>query len=135
MNLFRYIIIYFFLFACSPDNSVEYNPTPYYINTPYSFPDMDIPLDNPMTYEGVLLGKKLFYDNILSSDNSISCASCHIQNNSFSDPNQYSFGVGNQVGLRHSSALINIGYNDFFHWDGSSTSLEEQMYMNFVRLK
>ena len=90
MNLFRYIIIFSFLFSCNPgDPQLEYNPTPYYINTPYAFPDMNIPSDNPMTYEGIFLGKKLFYDNILSSDNSISCASCHIQHNSFSDPSQY----------------------------------------------
>ena len=128
MNLFRVIVIGSFLFSCSSDDSqVKYNPTPYEINTSYAFPDMNIPSDNPMTYEGVFLGKKLFYDNILSSDNSISCASCHIQENSFSDPNQYSLGVNSQIGIRHSSALINLGYNDFFHWDGSSSSLESQI--------
>jgi len=128
MNSYRVIVIVFFLFSCNPnDPQVNYNPTPYEIITPYAFPDMIIPLDNPMTYEGVFLGKKLFYDNILSSDNSISCSSCHIQNSSFSDPNQYSLGVNSQIGIRHSSALINLGYNDFFHWDGSTSSLEEQI--------
>ena len=47
-------------------------------------PLMIIPDDNPLTLR-VALGKKLFFDQFLSSDNSISCASCHIQNNSFSD--------------------------------------------------
>jgi len=128
MNLIRVVIIFSFLFACNTENSqVNYNPTPYQINTPYAFPEMNIPIDNPMTQEGVLLGKKLFYDNILSSDNSISCASCHIQNNSFADPNQYSLGVNGQIGFRHSSTLINLGYSDFFHWDGGAASLEDQI--------
>ena len=128
MNLIRGVILFSFLFACNTDNvQVDYNPTPYQIHTPYAFPDMNIPIDNPMTQEGIFLGKKLFYDNILSSDNSISCASCHIQNNSFSDPNQYSLGVDGQIGFRHSSALINLGYSDFFHWDGSAMSLEDQI--------
>ena len=128
MKLYNYIIIIIILFSCSTDDTqVEYNPTPYYIETPNAFPEMNIPFDNPMTFEGVYLGKKLFYDEILSPDNSISCASCHIQNYSFSDPNQYSFGVDQQIGFRHSSALINLGYNDFFHWDGSTSSLEDQI--------
>jgi len=128
MNLIRCIIFFSFFLACNPDDEqVDYNPTPYQINTPYAFPEMNIPIDNPITQEGVLLGKKLFYDNILSSDNSISCASCHMQNNSFSDPSQYSLGVNGQMGFRHSSALINLGYSDFFHWDGGASSLEDQI--------
>ena len=52
-----------------------WDPTPYELIIPQGFPDMIIPLDNPMTEEGVALGRRLFYDPILSADNTQSCAS------------------------------------------------------------
>ena len=54
---------------------------------------MIIPFNNPLTIEGVELGKKLFNDPILSADNSLSCSGCHIQNNSFTNTTQYSTGT------------------------------------------
>ena len=131
MHFTRYIIIIFLFLVscdCDPDElQSEYHPTPYEIITPYAFPDMNIPLDNPMTEEGIFLGKKLFFDNILSPNESISCASCHIQLNGFSDPNQFSSGSEGQLGLRNASVLINLAWSDNFFWDGRSNSLEDQV--------
>ena len=124
-NKLLYIII--LLFSCQPDEEIIYNPTLYNIETPYNFPDMNIPLDNPMTEEGILLGKKLFFDNILSANNSISCASCHIQTSGFSDPNQFSISAEGQAGTRNASTLINLGWSNDFFWDGRSNSLENQI--------
>ena len=70
-----------------------YNITPYTIETPYGFPDMIIPSNNPMTVEGVALGEKLFHDKILSGDGMQACASCHLQSAAFSDTNQFSAGI------------------------------------------
>ncbi len=77
--------------ACKPTNikpAEEYNPTPYKIKVPFGFPNkMNIPADNPMTVEGVALGRYLFYDGRLSGrtepDSMMSCSSCHLQRNSF----------------------------------------------------
>ena len=108
------------------DGSCNYFTTPYIIQTPDGFPNMKIPENNPMTIEGVSLGEKLFNDPILSSDNTQSCISCHIQASSFSDPNQFSIGIDNIQGTRNASALINLGWNNSFNWDGSAATLEDQ---------
>ena len=104
-----------------------YNITHYTIETPDGFPDMIIPSNNPMTVEGIALGKKLFKDPILSANNTQACIDCHKQNSSFSDPNQFSTGIDNIQGNRNASALINLGWNTSFNWDGSSLTLEEQV--------
>ena len=115
--------------AITEDQSCNYfSTTPYVIETPYGFPDMKIPSDNPMTVEGIALGEKLFKDPILSADNTQACINCHQQNFSFSDPNQFSTGIDNIQGNRNASALINLGWNTSFNWDGSSLTLEEQAF-------
>jgi len=111
---------------CNKDK-VIHEPTPYDLKIPDHFPDMIIPEDNPMTVEGVTLGRILFYEKKLSLDNSISCASCHAPEASFSDPNQFSFGVNNTQGTRNSMALINMGWQQFFFWDGRKATLEQQI--------
>ena len=60
-------------------------PTPISLIYPSNFPTPNIPDSNPLTEEGVNLGRHLFYDPILSSDNTVSCASCHKQEYAFSD--------------------------------------------------
>ncbi len=105
-----------------------YRVTPYNLNIPSHFPQMQIPSDNPMTKEGVELGRKLFYETRLSRDNSISCASCHLPQNGFSDPNKFSVGVDGAIGRRQSMALANLGWNQFFFWDGRAQTLEEQIF-------
>jgi cytochrome c peroxidase len=110
------------------ESCIYFSNTPYIIETPYGFPNMNIPSNNPMTVEGVSLGKKLFQDPILSADNTQACINCHQQNFSFSDASQFSTGIDNIQGERNASALINIGWNTSFNWDGSSLTLEEQAF-------
>ena len=115
------------ILSCKKDK-ISYTSAPYKLDIPDHFPQMNIPEDNPMTVEGVKLGRRLFYDKILSRDNSISCASCHEQKHSFSDPRQFSLGVDDQVGKRQSMALVNMGWQNFFFWDGRAQTLEEQIF-------
>ena len=126
----KYLVYVFLLivliFSCRKDR-VGYKATPYVLEIPSHFPDMIIPADNPMTVEGVELGRYLFYEKKLSGDNTMSCASCHMPESSFSDPNQYSTGIDGIQGNRQSMALINMGWENFFFWDGRKTSLEEQI--------
>ncbi len=89
----------------------------------------NIPADNPMTYEGVALGRLLFYDSMLSSDYTISCSSCHKQEYSFSDGGvQYSRGVNGKVGKRNTMTLVNLVWQTSFFWDGRASSLEEVIH-------
>lgn len=121
--IFLFFVI---LLACKKDK-VDYEPTPYQIDIPSHFPAMQIPEDNPMTIEGVELGRFLFYEVKLSGDNTMSCASCHAPASAFSDPNQFSVGIDGIPGNRNSMALINLGWQTSFFWDGRSKTLEDQI--------
>lgn len=122
------VLLILFALSCRKDKPSEFAPTPYKLEIPSHFPQMQIPADNPLTEEGVELGRFLFYDKLLSRDNSISCASCHNQTNAFSDPNQFSFGVDGLVGTRQSMSLVNLGWQQFFFWDGRVSTLEELVF-------
>jgi cytochrome c peroxidase len=100
--------------------------TPLTIKAPLGLPPVPIPADNPPTKETVSLGRKLYYDPILSADNTISCASCHSPDTGFTDRNRVSNGVGGKKGSRHSPTVINSAYNPLQFWDGRAPSLEEQ---------
>lgn len=92
-----------------------------------------VPADNPLTPAKVELGRRLFYDPRLSSQGTVSCASCHRQTKSFSDaPNQVSRGVGNSLGQRNAPSLINIAYRPHFFWDGRAATLEDQAMTAFL---
>jgi cytochrome c peroxidase len=105
-----------------------YNPTPYELQIPQGFPQMVIPADNPMTVEGVELGRKLFYEKKLSGNFTMSCGSCHSPQAAFSDTAKFSTGIDGIQGNRQSMALINLGWNNFFFWDGRAASLEDQIF-------
>lgn len=114
--------------SCEKDVAIEpYAPSSYDLQIPQGFPQMDIPANNPMTVEGIALGRKLFYDKRLSIDNSLACAGCHEASGGFSDPDQFSEGVYQQFGDRQAMACINLGYNVEFFWDGRSETLEDQV--------
>ncbi len=103
-------------------------PTPYVLEIPAGFPQMAIPPDNPMTVEGVKLGRHLFYEARLSGNNSMSCGSCHGQDAAFTDSEQFSTGIDGIQGTRNSMSIVNLGWEDRFFWDGRAHSLEEQIF-------
>lgn len=110
----------------SVNNAVFKGGTPYKMRVPAGFPKPVIPADNPMTVEGVELGRKLFYDNLLSANNTMSCASCHLQSNAFTDPRRFSVGIDSIAGRRNAMPLFNLAWDRHFFWDGGSTNLESQ---------
>jgi len=80
---------------------------------------------NPITKEGFLLGKKLFYDGILSKDGSISCGTCHIQSSGFSQHgHDLSHGIADRLTLRNAPAIQNVAWKRFFQWDGGVFKLD-----------
>lgn len=116
------------LSSCKKDKAKtsEHTTTPYNLELPAGFPEMIIPSWNPLTEEGVKLGRHLFYDRRLSFNNSQACADCHFPQNAFSDPDQFSDGADGSVGERQAMVLQNLGYADRFFWDGRVLTLEEQ---------
>ena len=122
-----FIVLISLICACKPTNEKPYEPTPYAIVTPAYFPTLtNIPDDNPMTEEGVALGRKLFYDNRLCGRQDASgitnCASCHHQENGFEN------GHGD-MGTHHVMLpLVNLVWNTTgLGWNGGVASLEDMV--------
>lgn len=112
----------------SVENAAVLHPVK--LDLPGNFsPPTDDP-DNPLTEEGIALGKLLFYDVRLSGSNRISCASCHRPELAFSDGVALShIGESGNTLQRHSPALINVAWMDKgLFWDGGSTNLESQAF-------
>ena len=108
-------------------NAPSVSPTPYILSKPNGFVAMVVPKDNPTTYEGIALGRRLFFDPVLSGNQSISCAHCHQPALAFTDASATSSGSVGINGSRSAPSLLNIGfhYKGVF-WDGRSPNLEDQ---------
>ncbi|MEJ6787263.1 MAG: cytochrome-c peroxidase, partial [Bacteroidota bacterium] len=106
-----------------------FGTTPYTADYAQSIlPPVRVPSDNPLTKEGVQLGRMLFYDPILSADSTQSCASCHNQANAFTDNGlALSIGIRGAEGKRNSMPIFNLMWHlDGFFWDGRSDILRHQ---------
>ena len=121
--------------SCSNESTNEYVPTPSPLQIPQFFQENIlnpvIPNNNPQTVEGIALGKKLFFDPVLSGDNTQACADCHAPENAFSDADRFSDGIDGILGDRNSMPLFNLAWNydEKFFWDGRSFSLEHQAFV------
>ncbi|MEN8810598.1 MAG: cytochrome-c peroxidase, partial [Flavobacteriales bacterium] len=91
-------------------DEIIYNPTRYELSYLGLTPP-NIPPDNPLTVEGVKLGRMLFYEKMLSGDGSMSCSSCHSQSTGFSDTNRFSIGIMGLPGGRQAMAITNMLWN------------------------
>jgi cytochrome c peroxidase len=127
MKYVLYIFCSVLIFVSCKKGKVFYEPTFVAIETPAHFPDMLVPEDNPFTKEGIELGRYLFYEELLSGDNSQSCATCHAPALAFSDSNQFSTGIAGIQGARNAMPLFNMGWQDFYFWDGRAKTLEIQL--------
>lgn len=97
------------------------------MDIPDGFPAIDFPEDNTFTLARWELGKKLFYDPVMSSDNTISCASCHKPELAFSDQLAVSLGVDNRSGTRNAPSLANVAYQPYLLREGGVPTLEMQV--------
>lgn len=118
------------IFGCKKDPatpSTPSGPTAYSFPQPSNFPAAYLPADNPMTVEGVRLGRHLFYEKRLSVDNTVSCASCHVQDYNFSLPLRNGIGVNGQT---TNSVMIhsNLAWQKNFLWNGGAHDIEEVVF-------
>lgn len=100
--------------------------TPLTIDLPASFPELPAVKGNPLTVEGVALGRRLFYDPVLSGDSSQACASCHGQTLAFGDFRRFSEGIRGVFGTRHAPTIVNPAWIPDMFWDGRAHGLEDQ---------
>lgn len=126
-STFCLLMLLFLLSGCSKDNE-DYQDLPLIFNVPSNFPALAYNLqNNPPTQKGFELGKKLFYDGRLSSDESISCGFCHIQQYAFTHHGHtVSHGINNAMGTRNTPPIQNLAFQDTFMWDGASEHLDTQ---------
>lgn len=82
--------------------------------------------DNPLTRPRIALGRRLFFDPVLSKDGSVSCASCHQPDHGFASPDPKAIGIAGKVGKRNTPTVLNRGFGKHFFWDGRVATLEEQ---------
>lgn len=127
MNVRIYCLIFATLFFVSCDTGTAPKPDETeVVATPAGFPKLPQPENNRLTQARIDLGKKLFFDKKLSRNNEIACGNCHLQEKAFSDPNQFSKGVENKLGVRNAPPLFNMAWNTSFFWDGGVPTLEQQ---------
>lgn len=115
------------LASCKKDPAIEGPDLSYTFVKPNNFPEPTYTFENnPVTEEGFKLGRKLFYDPIMSRDGSVSCNNCHIQSLAFADAQQHpvSVGVDSRLGTRNAPALANLAFMKEFFWDGGVTHLD-----------
>jgi len=109
--------------SCSKDVTI---PDEQIVNLeiPRGFPNIELPVNNQLTKAKIKLGKELFFEKLLSSDNSLSCSTCHSQSLAFTDGLSTSVGVDNRNGLRNSLPLFNLAWKRSFFRDGGVQILE-----------
>lgn len=93
---------------------------------PTGLPPIPWPKNNPYTKQKAELGRLLYFDKRLSTDGTVSCASCHQVGAAFADHKNVSQGIHGFSGSRNAPTIINAAYQTHYFWDGRALSLEEQ---------
>lgn len=116
------------LFACRKEipEPTHLAPEPL-LAVPPGFPVPEFPAGNELTPARWILGKKLFYDPVMSRDSTLACASCHHAGQAFSDTVAFSPGVDGLPGTRNAPTLTNIGYHPYLTREGGVPTLEMQI--------
>jgi cytochrome c peroxidase len=91
-----------------------------------------IPRDNPLDAKRVALGKKLYFEERLSRDGTVACATCHDVSRGFTDRRNASEGIGGKVGRRNAPTSMNALFFQTQFWDGRSRTLEEQARLPII---
>ncbi len=120
----QYYILFIIIFICIAFVSIK----KYHFVVPKSWPKPTYDFSqNPLTEDKIELGRVLFYDPILSKNNTISCASCHSQYTAFTHVDHaLSHGIDDRIGNRNSPALMNLAWHNLFMWDGAINHLDLQ---------
>ncbi|HVS51955.1 MAG TPA: MbnP family protein [Opitutaceae bacterium] len=100
--------------------------TPFAFTVPAGFPQPSLPADNPLTVEGVTVGRRLFGDRRLSGNGRQSCADCHSPARAFSDRVAFSRGADGKSGARNAMPLTNLAWHPAYAWDGGQPRIRDQ---------
>ena len=106
---------------------LEQPPQSEVLEIPLGLPPIPWPDNNPYSRKKAELGRLLYFDKRLSSNGTISCATCHSIPRAFTDQKRVSSGIMGHQGTRHAPTVINAAYQKRLFWDGRASSLEEQV--------
>ena len=124
---FKILFICLFIASCTTEEEfVQIDNLPI-MEVPPNFPEIEHPEGNEFTLDRWKLGKKLFYDPILSKDGSISCASCHESTIAFADNMDVSIGAFGLLGTRNAPSLANVAFHPYYTREGGIPTLEMQI--------
>lgn len=136
---FLMVTFLFIFYGCKKEDplppEVQYKPTPYEVEIPMFFPThIYIPADNPMTVEGIALGRYLFHDGRLAGrdhpDSLMSCATCHLQSKGFVNGGPRAYGITGIPTPHCMMPLVNLLWNPgTFLWNGKVSRLEDLTWM------
>lgn len=124
--LFIIIIPFAFLSCSDTETALNQEPEKIEFTVPSNFPAPVYNISrNPVTADGFILGRTLFYDGILSRDGTIACGTCHQQSAAFAHAaHDLSHGIDDQLTLRNTPALHNLAWQKEFFWDGGVGDLD-----------
>ena len=126
-TFFLITISLFLAISCQTgEESPTADLTPFHLELPAGFPEPEYPEDNALTQARVHLGKKLFFDPILSRDSTVSCHSCHKQELAFAHNMAISPGIEGRLGFRNAPTLVNLAYAERVNKDGGVVKLDIQ---------
>jgi len=122
-----FLVTFSIILSCSQDDVEPSHFAPKFMEVPKGFDEIEFPEDNEFSQIRWELGKKLFYDPIMSIDSSVSCASCHSSELAFSDNVAFSLGVDDRIGTRNAPTLANVAYHQYYTREGGVPTLEMQI--------
>ncbi len=113
--LFAALIIGLFLLKSNGQNQL------------WKFPEVEYPVDNPLTDASINFGGSLFFETLLSRDRSVSCQSCHLISQAFADHLKVGEGIEGRKVTRNTPSLFNVGFHPSLMKDGKFATLEDQV--------
>ncbi|MDF1696979.1 MAG: cytochrome c peroxidase [Saprospiraceae bacterium] len=126
-KIWHIALLCFLAFSCTEEEMEQSIADLALMDVPPAFLEIVHPEGNEYSFERWSLGKKLFFDPILSKDGKVSCASCHDPSLAFSDKQEVSLGSDGLSGTRNSPTLVNVAYHPYFTREGGVPTLEMQV--------
>ncbi len=121
------VVLVLLLCSCSRNSDSDIPVSADLPEIPDYFPEFEYPEGNEPSEARLALGKRLFFDPVLSVDSSLSCASCHKPELAFADDVAISPGVKGRLGTRNAPSLGNVAYHPYYTREGGVPTLEMQI--------
>lgn len=127
LRYYAFLGVVFIFVSCQQEEAIIPIDMATLMEIPKGFPDLPTNEENEFSQARWELGKRLFFDPVMSIDTSLSCATCHNPELAFSDAVGFSLGVDQRIGTRNTPTLANVAYHPYFTREGGVPTLEMQV--------